>query len=635
MGRTKTNDTTLAFCIESSPGVASTEWFQTEPNEINSFGATITTVARSPISRNRQRRKGTVTDLDSELEYVEDLTLSSFRYFIEGYCFARGVNTDVTQQLTEQATPILNTYSVAPLTAEQASKFGVGTLLWVNGFTNASNLYLKSVALAASPSDTVISVNETLVEETVPNGRLSFAGYRVPSATAVTWTWDGGNKRGTLNAIGLGALLQGLGLTPGQLLHIGSVASIGGAVQNSFDGGVFGYARVVSFPDADNVVFDKTDTTLQVSAPDPAGDLDLVFGEFIRNRPVGDAEYLERTFQFEGTFPNLGDGTPGNTDEAYQYSPLNYANTMSFELPLTDKATITFGFVGTDTENPTTTRKPGAGEAAAIGTLALTGQPLDTETVTIGAQTYTFVATLVGADDVLIGATVSDSLDNLIAAINNAAGEGTLYGTGTVLNADVTAAVGSLADSMDVTSKVVGVAGNSVATTETLTNGSWGAATLQGGSAGSSVPSQTAALNTSSDIARLRIQEVDEDGLTTDFKEMTLTFNNNVTPEKVLGVLGAKFINTGNFDVDIEAQLLFSNPNVITAIRNNETLTMDFIIKNDDGVISVDLPSLTLGGGDREYPVNESVLINTTAQAFADATLNTSVGVSIFMVPLP
>ena len=131
------------------------------------------------------------------------------------------------------------------------------------------------------------------------------------------------------------------------------------------------------------------------------------------------------------------------------------------------------------------------------------------------------------------------------------------------------------------------------------------------------------------------MQEVDEAGLTTDFKSLSLTLNNNANAQKCLGQLGAAFVTFGNFEVDLEMQLLFSNPRVINAIRDNETLTMDFVVKNDDGVIAIDLPSMTLGGGDREFPVNESVLINATAQAFGDPTLGTSIGVSTMPVPLP
>ena len=220
---------------------------------------------------------------------------------------------------------------------------------------------------------------------------------------------------------------------------------------------------------------------------------------------MDDAEYLERSFHFEGAYDNLDYPGPG---DAYEYAKGNFCNTMAFELPLVNKATVSFGFVGTDTPTPTDTRETNADE------------PI--------------------------------------------------------------------------------------------------------------VPVQAGAFNTSADIARLRIIEVDETGLTTDFKSLTLNINNNVSPEKVLGLLGAKFMNSGNFEIDIEAQLLFTNPAVITAIRNNSRLTMDFAINNDDGAFMVDIPSLTLGGGARDFPVNESILINTTAQAYGDTTFGNSLSVSMF-----
>jgi hypothetical protein len=130
----------------------------------------------------------------------------------------------------------------------------------------------------------------------------------------------------------------------------------------------------------------------------------------------------------------------------------------------------------------------------------------------------------------------------------------------------------------------------------------------------------------------LRIAELDDSGIYTDFKSLTLTFANNVSPEKVLCNLGAKYMNFGNFEVNIEAQMIFSNSAVAQAVRNNTTLTMDFGLHNDDGTVFFDVPAITVGGGEREFPVNETVLINTTGQAFADPVLNTSIGISLFPV---
>lgn len=118
-------------------------------------------------------------------------------------------------------------------------------------------------------------------------------------------------------------------------------------------------------------------------------------------------------------------------------------------------------------------------------TLTSTGVALDTETVTIGGRVYTFKTTLTAAgvaNEVLIGANASASLDNLKAAINGAAGAGSTYGKGTVPHADVVAGA-KTATTLVVIAKVEGTAGNSIVSTETLTNFAWGAGTLAGGAA--------------------------------------------------------------------------------------------------------------------------------------------------------
>lgn len=116
---------------------------------------------------------------------------------------------------------------------------------------------------------------------------------------------------------------------------------------------------------------------------------------------------------------------------------------------------------------------------AATGALSWAGNAEDGETITIGATVYTFVAVLADAYDVLIGASASVSIANLIAAINHTAGEGTTYGTGTLINPDVSAA--TVPGIMNVTAKTVGPSGNSIVTESTVTTATWGAATLQGG----------------------------------------------------------------------------------------------------------------------------------------------------------
>jgi len=119
--------------------------------------------------------------------------------------------------------------------------------------------------------------------------------------------------------------------------------------------------------------------------------------------------------------------------------------------------------------------------ASATGVLTAAANFANGETVTTGTKVYTFQTVLTNVDgNVLIGATASDSLDNLIAAINLGAGSGTLYAAATTANGFVSAAAGA-GDTMDATALTAGAHGNAIATTETAANASWGGATLSGG----------------------------------------------------------------------------------------------------------------------------------------------------------
>lgn len=109
------------------------------------------------------------------------------------------------------------------------------------------------------------------------------------------------------------------------------------------------------------------------------------------------------------------------------------------------------------------------------------------ETATVGATTYMFVTALSEtagaaaiANQVLFGANSAAALDNFLLAINGGATAGTNYSTGTAANASVTATTNT--DTQQTVQAILGgTVGNSIATTAAIANGSWGAATLAGG----------------------------------------------------------------------------------------------------------------------------------------------------------
>jgi flagellin len=137
--------------------------------------------------------------------------------------------------------------------------------------------------------------------------------------------------------------------------------------------------------------------------------------------------------------------------------------------------------------------------AQATGTLTAIGQPTANDTVTIGAKTYKFVASVSAANDVAIGGSVTATLANLAAAINGGAGAGTAYGTGTTANTGVTAvAAGS---TVALTAITAGAAGNALATTSSSNAVmAFSGGTLTNGSDGGSLTSAAAATATLSSI---------------------------------------------------------------------------------------------------------------------------------------
>ena len=122
----------------------------------------------------------------------------------------------------------------------------------------------------------------------------------------------------------------------------------------------------------------------------------------------------------------------------------------------------------------------------AIATLTLSGNAVDNETVVIGGRTYRWKNTLAQVDDVKIGASASASLDNLKATLNLTGTVGVEYFTGQTIHATVTAGK-KTATTLLMYAKTGGTGGNSLGSTETMTNGSFGGANFAGGTAATGV----------------------------------------------------------------------------------------------------------------------------------------------------
>lgn len=519
MGRVLTNNTGLRVARESSVGVlpGSPKWYIVEFDTIGAFGAVVSSVVRRPISQDRGRKKGTVVDLNSAVEFDTDLTLDVWDRFCEGFLFAEYANYefDLTHQdfkgsaLNVTSTgyalgAAVSTFTTdASLPARFAAKVvyagsGAKTLFYASGYALAGNNGVKVINADVTTSSTEITCSGLTAETAPANARLEVCGIRtddavldVLSATTATLTSTDVGTAGGWTARGV---LAGMFIFVG-----GSTDAFAVTNAPTITTARYGWARVASVSGTNSEVLnlDKISATFgAVGTSGGAETVDVLFGKWGRNVPVtaasADSKYLERTFQFEGSYPGLGSG--GATE--YEYAVGNFANEVTINAALGGKATSTFAFIGTNSDDITSSRKTGASSAF--------------------------------------------------------------------------------------------------------------------------TPLRTTAINTSSDLP------VISTSLTSSvsevcFKTITFTILNNVSPEKCLGTLGATFVNVGLFEFNIEGQMLFTNKSIVNSIKNNDTVTFHYIMRNGNGAIALDLPEATVSGGGREFPVDASVLVNVTFQSFTSS----------------
>lgn len=90
------NSSTLSVIREEVEGVAPLKGvgLVTQPNEISSFGNAIESTARTPLSKSRDAKKGTVTSLNSTVEFGQDLTISAYEEYMSAALSANwiGIN---------------------------------------------------------------------------------------------------------------------------------------------------------------------------------------------------------------------------------------------------------------------------------------------------------------------------------------------------------------------------------------------------------------------------------------------------------------------------------------------------------------------------------------------------------------
>jgi hypothetical protein len=145
---------------------------------------------------------------------------------------------------------------------------------------------------------------------------------------------------------------------------------------------------------------------------------------------------------------------------------------------------------------------------------------------------------------------------------------------------------------------------------------------------GATGPKQTGVLefpaaneyNTSSDIGRIRLSVVSDTdeapaALFAFVTEATITINNNVTPNKAVGVLGSFDLTAGTFTVSGSMTAYFASVAATQAVRDNSDVTLDLSVVKDNTGIVFDLPLISLGDGRLNVEIDQPITLPLTTEA--------------------
>lgn len=324
------NVTGLRYAEEASPKVlpGSPVWYPLEPNSYKDFGGNVKTIARTPISSNRQRKKGVVTDVDAQGGFQSDVTQKNLQDIMQGFMFA-----DFRRKAEKAGLTSVASSDKSYNAATGLSSFVAGTLIAGDGFTVEGNNGLKRVVTAASGKTIV---NETLYNETPPATAKIVAVGR--QATAGDLAISAAGDLPTITSTTLD--FTTLGLIPGEWLFIG-----GDVALTAFDTAANnGFKRIKSVA-AGEIILDKSVTTM-VTETGGVKTIRLFFGRVLRNEDT--SLIVQRTYQFERTLGYPDTSTPTEAQAEYLVGVL--ANDITFKFATADKLTAELSFIAAEHE---------------------------------------------------------------------------------------------------------------------------------------------------------------------------------------------------------------------------------------------------------------------------------------------